>query len=77
MSRGMSRGGCRLRKSLGSLSADEYVYFPAQFVVGHPRTEAYRLLDGAGLDVRMSASRRVHTDEYFLIYKSPVATSLG
>ena len=32
VSRGMSRGGCGLRKSLGSLAADEWGYVPALFV---------------------------------------------
>ena len=33
MSRGMSRGGCGLRKSLGSLSADGWGCVPTQLVV--------------------------------------------
>ena len=33
VSRGMSKGGCGLRKTLGSLSADGWGCVPAQFVV--------------------------------------------
>ena len=49
MSKGMSRGGCGLRKSLCSLSADVWGCVPALLLVWpeESSTGAYRLLGGA------------------------------
>ena len=48
MSRGVSVGGCGLRKSLGSLSADGCGCVPTLlFDLKSPSTEAYRLLHRA------------------------------
>ena len=48
MSRGVSRGGCELRKSLGSVSADGWGCVPASLTgLRCPSTGAYRPLRGA------------------------------
>ena len=49
VSRGLFRGGCGLRKSIGSLSADGWGYVPTLLVVWPeaPSTGAYRPLGGA------------------------------
>ena len=45
MSRGMSRGGCGLRKSLGSLSANGWSCVPAQLIVGSEASQHWHLQD--------------------------------
>ena len=46
-SRGMSRGGCGIRKSLGSLSADGWGCVLALLAVWPEASQHYRLLGGA------------------------------
>ena len=77
--RGMSRGGCGLRESLGSLLVDGHR--PTQFVVW-PEVcclvlEPTGCWVGPGLDAKMSDSRRVLADECSPLCPPPVSPSPG
>ena len=84
MSRGMSRGGCGLRKSFDSLSADGWGCIPIQFVVW-PEASQHWSLEAVGwgqVFVLMTQARcqppaRVHADEHSPIFSPPGSMSPG
>ena len=71
MSSVVSRGGCELRKSLGSLSANWWGCVPNQ--MKDPSTGAYRYLDGANLSTKYTEClppARVHIGPHYIHHPS-------
>ena len=73
---GMFRGGCALRTTLGSCSADRWGCVPTCWLSGlrHSSAGGCRLLGETSLNAKMATSGRAHTNEYSL--GPPLAMSL-
>ena len=77
MSRDVFSGGCGLRKTLGSLSADGWGCVPALLVVWPEASQHWSLqaVEWGHLGVKMAISRRAHVNEYSLVPPPPVLLS--
>ena len=75
-SRGVPRGGCGLRKSLGHLSPDGWSCVPCCGLFRIPALEPTGYWVGPGLGAKIVIPGRAHLNEYFPVYPPPVSLSL-